>query len=98
MIIWRWAFVVLAGIGLVELLVFVAMYATKSHWRDTPAGKALLAVMGVLAGLFALIFLSRLLGGLGAVAWSVALLVLDVVILQWLRLLHREQRKMEVRK
>jgi hypothetical protein len=89
---WQWAFFGLAGIGLIELLVFVYLYARRSIWRDTPAGKALMAVMFVLVVLYGLIFVSRLLDGLGPVAWSIALGALDVVIFQWLRLLHREQR------
>lgn len=92
MSLWQWGFVVCAGVGLAELAWFVWRYATGSPWRSTPAGKALMAVMIVLGVMFALIFTARLMGGLGAVVWTVALGTLDVVIFQWLRLLHREQR------
>lgn len=88
---WAWAFAVAAGVGLIELVIFVVRYAT-SPWRSTGAGRALMAVMVVLAVLFGLIFASRLLGGLGPVVWTVALAGLDVILFQWLRLLHRERQ------
>lgn len=96
MTVWRVLFAVTAGIGLALMIIFIYLYATRSAWRETAAGKTLMASMSVKAVLFAMIFLALLIpGGLGPVAWTCGLATLDTVIARWLWLLHREQRKRE---
>jgi hypothetical protein len=40
--------------GLIPAVLFVAQYAFRSEWRATPAGRAVMALMGVIAASYAL--------------------------------------------
>jgi hypothetical protein len=87
---WDWTFAVLAGVGLIELVVFIIGYSMRP-WRSNPYGIALMGLASILALMFALIFLGRVLGGLGAIVWSLSLLTFDAIILRWLILLREAQ-------
>jgi hypothetical protein len=90
MSVWEWTFAVFAGLGLIELVVFVIGYSRRP-WRSNPYGVALMGLASILALMFGLIFLGRVLGGLGALVWSVSLLTFDVIIARWLILLREAQ-------
>lgn len=73
-------------------VAFVALYATRSRWRDTSMGRHMMAVSVVMAG-EAGVLLAALLG-LEVPLWLFAFGfgVLDVLLVQRLVLLLRVQR------
>jgi hypothetical protein len=89
---WSRVLLIASAVGLIELLAFVALYGIRSNWRAYPAGRALMGLVGMLAAMFGLLFLGRVVDGLGFFVWSLVLIAFDVVIGRWLVLLWRAQR------
>lgn len=84
--------------GLVPALLFVAQYAHRSDWRGTPAGKAIMGLMSVIAAtytltVFALIWPSFFLSGTGTVLRIVIRLIIAAVLWNLWRVLRKAQRE-----
>jgi len=97
-LLFGWIVVVLAELGIAILagLTFLVLYGLRSHWRDTPLGRHMMAFSAVVVGAVA----SLLLVGIGVPvpAWVFAggFGLLDVVLVQRVLLLVRVQEEEEV--
>lgn len=88
---------VLALMGVVSSLTFVVGYHVKTEgsWARHPMGRHLVEFVGALAFLFGVIVVSRVWGPLGPGPWIVALVLVNVVMLQrnWLLFTSKWRRR-----
>lgn len=71
-------------LGVINSLVFAVGYHLKSHgsWVKHIMGQNLMGLPVIIGLILSMLFVSRLVGGLGLVAWIIALLVLNAVMAQ----------------
>ena len=83
--------------GLIPAVLFVIQYAWRSEWRATPAGRAIMGLMSVIAGtysltVFALIWPAFFLGPAGVPLLIIIRLIIAAVLWNLWWVLRKAQR------